>query len=104
MEVDIVAESACGRVVLVEVKKKKVKTSFPTSGWECLPRRSASDNSCNAEPQNRHSKLEVKNKENGTTPSVVAGIPNRRLGTRITPSVVAGIPNRRLGTRIISRF
>jgi hypothetical protein len=28
MEIDIVAESDCGRVVLVEVKKKKVKTSI----------------------------------------------------------------------------
>ena len=28
MEIDIVAESACGRVILVEVKKKKVKTSL----------------------------------------------------------------------------
>ena len=28
MEIDIVAESDCGRVVLVEVKKKKVKTTL----------------------------------------------------------------------------
>jgi hypothetical protein len=28
MEIDIVAESDCGRVVLVEVRKKQVKTSF----------------------------------------------------------------------------
>jgi len=36
MEIDIVAESDCGRVVLVEVKKKKVKTSIKAVAdfWE----------------------------------------------------------------------